>query len=231
MNRVRIISVIIIGYFVLTASSCPRTQCPTEANIFVGVDPDKPSQGKIALICPGESAGIGWFTESAETASITPDLGDVAIEGLEIVSPVETTTYTLTATGSQCSDEDEVGVRIIKDGDTIGLTLNEPPTDKETGFPVDLIWRGAVDSAFVSNSIRVTRVAITTAGDWPTWNFQHTGVTGPPNAFSASLTQAASIATPFQLSGNYESTPTGVTAPVAIADFPVGLELTLTCSQ
>lgn len=198
----------------------------------MGINTEKPVPGKIVLICPGEPVGLAWTTQSANTANINPELGDVAIEGLEIVTPSETTAYTLTATGSQCSDEDEAGIRVINDGDTIDVTLTEPQIDKETGFPVDLVWRGSVDPAFVSNSILITRAEITTAGNWPTWNVRHTdATTGQENFFDASLMQEVSIATPFKLSGNYESAPRGVTAPVAIADFPVGLRLTLICSQ
>lgn len=220
----------VLAGLTLTAASCPKP-CPTKANLFVGIDPEKPAPGKEVLICPGESVGLAWGTVKATSAEIAPEIGEVELEGLRVVTPAESTSFTLTATGAECNDTDLVNIRVIKEGDTIGVTLDEPPVDKDTGVPADLVWRGSVDPAFVSNRIEVTRVDVVEAGQWPTWNFMHTDVAGQQHFFSGNLGQGTSPAPPFRLAGTYQGTPTNLTAPVAIADFPVGLRLTLRCRQ
>jgi hypothetical protein len=49
-------------------------------------------------ITAGESATINYSTQNADTVSISPGVGNVASAGQQVVTPTETTTYTLTAT-------------------------------------------------------------------------------------------------------------------------------------
>jgi len=49
----------------------------------------------------GESATITYSTSNADTVSITPGIGTVPASGSRVVSPTETTSYTLTATNAR----------------------------------------------------------------------------------------------------------------------------------
>ena len=54
--------------------------------------------GSDLLIAPGEILNLEWSVSGAETVTISPELGTVALSGSAPVSPVGSTTYTLTAT-------------------------------------------------------------------------------------------------------------------------------------
>jgi hypothetical protein len=49
-------------------------------------------------IIPGGSSTLSWNVSGAETVSIGPEIGNVALSGTRVVSPTKTITYTLTAT-------------------------------------------------------------------------------------------------------------------------------------
>jgi hypothetical protein len=51
-------------------------------------------------IQPGQSTTLTWATNGASTVSISPNVGNVPVNGSTTVSPNTTTTYTLTATSS-----------------------------------------------------------------------------------------------------------------------------------
>jgi len=52
-----------------------------------------------ATILTGASATLSWETDNAKTVTIDNDIGPVDASGSIVVSPLQTTTYTLTATG------------------------------------------------------------------------------------------------------------------------------------
>ncbi|MFQ5740460.1 MAG: hypothetical protein ACE5JX_15745 [Acidobacteriota bacterium] len=203
--------------------------CTTEANLFVGIDTEKPAPGDVVHICPGEPAGIAWNTVGAQSAAIEPELGEVALEGLAVVQPQSTTNFQLTAEGPSCSDSDAVAINVVQDGDTLTKTLNAPPVDRDTGIPVDLIWRGSVDAAFVSASLLVTRVELTDSCEWPKWEFRKTDPDGTEHSFNVDFGTVTELAPEFVVVGQWEATPVDVPAPVAIADCPVGILVTLRC--
>jgi hypothetical protein len=51
-------------------------------------------------ILPGESSSLSWTSENASTATIDNGVGDVDLNGSIGVSPSQTTTYTITVSGS-----------------------------------------------------------------------------------------------------------------------------------
>lgn len=51
-------------------------------------------------ITEGESVGLSWVVSDASTVMINQGIGNVALSGSTSVSPITTTTYTLTATNS-----------------------------------------------------------------------------------------------------------------------------------
>ena len=58
---------------------------------------------QIDMIQAGGTATLTWNTSYADTCMIGPDIGTVGLNGSILVSPMETTTYTLTATSPCCS--------------------------------------------------------------------------------------------------------------------------------
>ncbi len=48
----------------------------------------------------GDSTTLSWTTEYADTCVIEPEIGSIDLNGSLIISPTESTTYTITATGS-----------------------------------------------------------------------------------------------------------------------------------
>ncbi|HDK26249.1 MAG TPA: DNRLRE domain-containing protein [Candidatus Atribacteria bacterium] len=109
----------------------------------------------VNTITKGESAILSWEITGASTTTISPDVGEVDSSGSRIVSPIETTTYTLTATNSSGS--------VI---DTEMVTVN--PDTEEEDFTIPVIhsfssnstWISTGESAFldweVSNANTVT---------------------------------------------------------------------------
>lgn len=63
-----------------------------------------------SLIAPGGSTTLQWDVSGADTVTISPDPGAVSSVGSSLVSPVATTTYTLTATNGTGSVDANVGI-------------------------------------------------------------------------------------------------------------------------
>ena len=54
-----------------------------------------------SIIYVGDSANLSWVVTGTDTApTINNGIGDVSLTGSRIITPAETTTYTLTATNS-----------------------------------------------------------------------------------------------------------------------------------
>lgn len=75
----------------LAESESPPPPPPPPPTISFKVDP--------SAIQRGESATLIWEASDAETVSIEPEVGNVALAGQRMVSPEQSTTYTATATG------------------------------------------------------------------------------------------------------------------------------------
>lgn len=77
-------------------------------------------------IISGESSTLKWRSKNADYVSIDQGIGDVDLKGRITVSPAETTTYTLTATGPGGTTDISVEVQVL-----------DPPADVELGFGMD----------------------------------------------------------------------------------------------
>ncbi len=205
---------------------------PISAALIVGTNTANPDRFRQVWICPGESVGIAWGTQNADTANITPDLGDVSLQGQSTVSPSTTTIYTLNAEGAGGTATDQAAVVVItSDNDNFDKSLDAPPLDPDTGYPISLIWRGTLSSTFLSSNIRVTSVKLTqTPSDWPEWEFRKNNPDGSIDSFNASLDEETSLATPFVAVGEWEATPINTSAdPFVRAQGSVGISLTFIC--
>ncbi|MBW2039963.1 MAG: hypothetical protein JRI46_10320 [Deltaproteobacteria bacterium] len=124
-----------------------------------------------ASIILGETSTLTWSASNADSVSIDQGVGDVPLEGSIPVSPAETTTYTITATGPGGTATDSVMVTVTSgltltiispsDGDTISRadvmvegTISNP-TGNETGVTLNGIVAMAYGDQFVANHVPV----------------------------------------------------------------------------
>jgi hypothetical protein len=75
------------------------------------------------VIHAGESSLLTWVAKNAESVFIDQDLGFVDAEGSTSVSPVETTTYTITAVNSFGSDTAEVTISYQNSAPTVNSQM------------------------------------------------------------------------------------------------------------
>jgi hypothetical protein len=129
-------------------------------------------------IIRGQSTTLNWVTTGdAGSASITPGIGAVNINGNRIVSPTETTTYVINVSGLGGSDSD-----------SITLIVYQPPTVNLTG-PASINYgqQGTLtySATNIDISLRVT----------PTYNYRGSSVTGAVINLLIGTTVSGSIAT------------------------------------
>ncbi|MDY6905890.1 MAG: PASTA domain-containing protein, partial [Thermodesulfobacteriota bacterium] len=94
-------------------------------------------QAEPASIVQGETATLSWTSTDATTCSISPDIGDVATSGTMPVSPEQTTTYTITATGLGGTETAQATVTVVP-VPTVDFTVTpDTVTASETA---DLTW-------------------------------------------------------------------------------------------
>ena len=89
----------------------------------------------------GESAILSWTSEYAETLSIQPGIGTVEQNGSVTVSPIQTTTYTITATGSGGDASSQATVVVRPPKPTISFAA--APSEIENGESATLTWNAA----------------------------------------------------------------------------------------
>ncbi|MFT5109309.1 MAG: hypothetical protein ACI9UA_004956, partial [Pseudoalteromonas tetraodonis] len=96
-----------------------------------------------ALISSGESSSLAWDVERADTVTISPTIGTVALVDNTSVSPTTTTTYTLTATGAGgiTTGEVSIGVDVLIDDPILNeiAAINSNTLDDEDGDSSDWI--------------------------------------------------------------------------------------------
>ncbi len=98
---------------------------------------------------PGESTRLNWLVEGAESVTISPEPGAVDPNSGNVeVTPSQTTTYTLTATGPDGQPVTATVVVTVSDDANVPRILSfssNPPYSTASGAPVTLSW--ATDSA------------------------------------------------------------------------------------
>jgi RHS repeat-associated protein len=78
------------------------TEETAHPTVVITADPD--------AIQIGEVSTLTWSSSNADSCIIEPDIGSVAANGSTTVSPVDTTTYTITATGPEGAATDQAVV-------------------------------------------------------------------------------------------------------------------------
>ncbi|MCI5137915.1 MAG: hypothetical protein D3922_05780, partial [Candidatus Electrothrix sp. AR1] len=103
-------------------------------------------------ITSGDSTQLSWTSTNADSVTITPDIGIISTNGSQDTSPVETTTYTITAIGPGGTASDTVTVEVLPSGPAVTITA-EPET-MPLGTTSLLSWQaGGVDTIHIDNGI------------------------------------------------------------------------------
>jgi OmpA family/K319L-like, PKD domain len=95
-----------------------------------------------ANITVGESATLNWATMNASSVTITPGVGTVANSGNVVVTPTQSTNYTITATGpdGQTTDSCSVAVTVGKGDLPRIIRFSAVPPTISTGQTSTLFW-------------------------------------------------------------------------------------------
>jgi hypothetical protein len=100
-------------------------------------------------ILQGESALLTWAATLADTVAIDPGIGMVTDNGSMTVSPTETTTYTLTATGPGGSVSEQAAVEVVTTPE-VGLVVSD--TEIDYGESLTLSWSAdGYDTVFIKD--------------------------------------------------------------------------------
>jgi len=93
----------------------PAPQAPPPPPPPPAAPPAKPTvnlQASPNSIQRGESVTLTWSSTNATTLSLSPGIGNVSAEGTQRVTPTESTTYNLTATGPGGSADANVRITV-----------------------------------------------------------------------------------------------------------------------
>lgn len=116
----------------VTPAPPPQQQAPPPAQPTVTL------QANPTAIKAGESSTLSWSSTNATQLTIAPSVGAVAPEGKTTVTPGESTTFTITASGPGGSADASVRVTVEA----------APPPPVETGPSADELWTREVQDAY-----------------------------------------------------------------------------------
>jgi len=112
--------------------------------VNIAVDP-----GTILL---GESSTLSWTSTDADTAAIDQGIGSVAVTGSISLSPIETTTYSITVNGSGGSATENVTLTITHPVPVVSISAN--PSEIQLGESSTLNWSSTnADSCVIEPGI------------------------------------------------------------------------------
>jgi len=99
------------------------------------------------VIRQGESTSLFWLSANADTCTIEPDIGDVLPNGTIDVSPSESTTYTISATGPAGTVTESVTVIVIDEEETLPVEITIiSPENSDMLNRTDAMVRGVVEN-------------------------------------------------------------------------------------
>jgi peptidoglycan-associated lipoprotein len=117
---------------------------PTQAQTAPPALPTVTLRSSTTIVQKGESATLSWSSTNATSLTLVPSVGTVAPEGSAKVSPTESTTYTITATGP--GGKADATVRI-----TVGAAAVEQPPPSRTETVDEMFLREVKDPHFDYN--------------------------------------------------------------------------------
>ncbi len=132
--------------YTLTATGASGTINASQTVTVTPVGPGNPQiirfEASPLSIQPGQSSTLSWTTTGANTVAITPNVGNVSPNGSTVVTPPQTTTYTLTATSAD-GHAVSAPVTVIVAPGTIPqiVTFVATPPTIDAGQSTKLCWQ------------------------------------------------------------------------------------------
>ena len=150
----------------------------------------------------GESSTLTWNSTNASYCVIEPDIGEVEPNGSRIVSPNETTTYIISATGPGGTSISGITVSVYGTSVAPTVTISATPAHIELGQSSTLSWTSNnASSAYINENIGAVNVAgSTTVTPEHTTTYTITAI----NAVGTASEQAV-----IKVTGKPESQPEG----------------------
>jgi peptidoglycan-associated lipoprotein len=107
--------ILVVAVLTVLAGACkkkvaPAPPVPTPAPPAAA--PTVSLKATPSFITTGQSSTLSWTSQNATSLELTPGIGTVAAEGSTQVSPTESTTYTITATGPGGTASDSARVTV-----------------------------------------------------------------------------------------------------------------------
>ena len=134
----------------------------------------------------GESSTLTWSSTHADTCMIEPGIGSVDVSGSTQVSPTETTTYTITATGPGGTAASDVTITVTDPNAPPSVTMTPASAVISQGESITLTWNSErAQSAFIDNgvgSLPVNGSTTVSADHTTTYTITVTGTTGSSSA-------------------------------------------------
>lgn len=124
-------------------------------SVTVGfVNPTADIQAVPATIKEGESTSLSWVFSNATSCVIDQGIGAVQLGQTLLVSPITTTTYTMTATGPGGTATDRVTVNVIPANPPPTVTISANPLFINRGDEATLSWTSTdVDTVTIDQGI------------------------------------------------------------------------------
>ena len=140
------LSLFIVASCVDNNNATPEAEPPS---LSVAADPE--------TIQLGKSTTLSWSSTDADFCDIQPGVGSVVADGSIALSPDETTTYTITATGPGGTTTASITVMVIHPAPSASISADQ--TSIMAGETVLLSWSSAhADSAVIDNEIGAVSV-------------------------------------------------------------------------
>jgi hypothetical protein len=158
--------------YAVTASGAGGTATDSMAIVVIQPVPTVDITVSPDSIHAGDSATLTWNSTHAESCVIEPDIGYAAPSGSVGVSPTETTTYTITATGFGGNSITEsvtinvnplnlsiispVNAQVVRRNDVLVEGMVSNSSGKETGVVVNGFPAMVVEGRFIANHVALT---------------------------------------------------------------------------
>ena len=124
--------------YTITASG-PFGVAVRTATVYVGTGPPTVSITTTPeVISIGESSTLAWDSTYTDTVTIEPGIGSVDPTGSIIVTPIETTAYTVTATGPEGTATADITVTVAVPAPTV--TISAEPASITLEDSATLTW-------------------------------------------------------------------------------------------
>jgi peptidoglycan-associated lipoprotein len=124
--------------------TAPTPAAPTPAPAAPPARPTVTLQASSTFIQRGDSATLTWSSTNAVSLTLNPGAGTVAPEGSQKVSPTDSTTYTITATGPGGSADQSIRI-------TVSAAAAPVADNTPSASLADLFARGMHDAYFDYN--------------------------------------------------------------------------------